>query len=98
MTTVMVLARNETPSNDGKTNYYNLAIMTDEGQAGNMSCTRDVYELVEPMKVQTFVAEYNDTYKSFRLLKLDMQTPACDGDGVIVSTTATAPGGKQDKK
>ena len=101
MTTVMVLARNETQSNDGKTSYYNLAILTDEGQAGNLSCTKDVYELVEPMKVQTFVAEYNDVYKSLRLLKLDMQTPVCDADGVIASTASTAstaPDGKQNKK
>lgn len=65
-TTALVLAKNIQPSQDGRTNYYNLAIFAD-GAAGNMSCTEEVYDLVATGVENELIFAYNDTYKSMRI-------------------------------
>ncbi len=71
---VLVISKNETPSRDGKDTYYNLAIMQN-GQAGNVSCTDEVYELAVEMKETEVNLTYNDEYKRIRITGIGMITP-----------------------
>lgn len=41
-----------------------------DGEAGTMACTEDVLDKVERLKDFTVVAEFNDQYKSFRVIDL----------------------------
>lgn len=61
-----VLAKNTTKSQDGKTDYYNLAVLIG-GDAGNLKCTQDVYGRAVVGEVAEFGAVYNDQYNTFRL-------------------------------
>ncbi len=71
---VLVISKNETPSRDGKTTYYNLAVMQN-GQAGNISCTEEVYDRAVEMKETEINLTYNDEYKSLRIIGIGMVTP-----------------------
>ena len=62
-----VLAKNKTKSQDGKTDYFNLAVLIG-GDAGNLKCTEDVFERAQIGEVAEFGAEYNDQYNTFRLV------------------------------
>ncbi len=73
---MMVISKNERESRDGKTKYYNLAVVQD-GQAGNISCTEEVYDLInELMKEVELQLTYNDEYKSLRITGISMALPA----------------------
>ena len=61
-----VLAKNTTKSQDGKSTYYNLAVLVG-GEAGNLKCTEEVFERAVIGEVAEFNAEYSDQYNSFRL-------------------------------
>ncbi len=74
---VLVISKNETPSRDGKTTYYNLAVMQN-GQAGNISCTEEVYDRAVEMKETEINLTYNDEYKSLRIIGVGMATPYGD--------------------
>lgn len=70
---VSVLAINETPSSDGKSYYYNLAIM-DGGEVANLSCTEDVFNLINmldfaPMKQYKLILtnRFGGKFDSFRI-------------------------------
>ena len=56
-----VLALNEKASSDGKSAYYNFAVMSN-GEVANISCTKEAYDLVKstwdpavPMKNYRFL-------------------------------------------
>ena len=73
---LLVMCKNEKVGADGKSKYYNLAVLADGGEAGNVSCNEDVYNLVSIGTPQRFLAEFNEQYKSFRLVQLDMRKQA----------------------
>lgn len=75
---VLVISRNETPSRDGKSTYYNLAVMQN-GQAGNISCTEEVYDRAVEMKETEVSLTYNDEYKSLRIVGIGMAAPYSGG-------------------
>ncbi len=73
---MLVISKNENQSRDGKSMYYNLAVVQD-GQAGNISCTKEVYEsILELMKEAELLLTYNDEYKSLRITGISMSLPA----------------------
>ncbi len=73
---MIVISKNEKESRDGQTKFYNLAVVQD-GQAGNISCTKEVYEsMVELMKETELLLTYNDEYKSLRITGISMSLPA----------------------
>lgn len=73
---MVVISKNEKESRDGQTKYYNLAVVQD-GQAGNISCTKEVYESVtELMKEEELQLTYNDEYKSLRITGISLSLPA----------------------
>ncbi len=82
---VLVISKNKTPSRDGKTTYYNLAVMQN-GQAGNISCTEEVYDRVAEMKETEINLTYNDEYKSLRITGAGMISPY--GDKAETKATA----------
>ncbi|TCL59972.1 hypothetical protein EDD76_103163 [Kineothrix alysoides] len=59
---VMILAKNSRVGTNGNT-YYNLAILQDS-EAGTISCSKEVFESVDPMKPYGLQFSYNDQYKS----------------------------------
>lgn len=79
---MLVISKNENESRDGKSMYYNLAVVQD-GQAGNISCTKEVYDLIiELMKEVELQLTYNDEYKSLRItgLKPEFTAPKPSGE------------------
>ena len=70
-----VMSANERPSADGKTMYYNLAIMQN-GEVANVSCDKTVYDdvsaVLEPDTIKKFRFQMATdlTYKSVKLTAL----------------------------
>ena len=64
---VFVAGKKENLSFDGKTTFYSLAIVTPDGDAGNISCNESVYNAVVPMRQYTLTCVYRDgQYKGLR--------------------------------
>ncbi|WP_337934432.1 hypothetical protein [Jutongia sp.] len=68
----MCVGKNESKTSDGKTTFYTLAIVQN-GQAGNVSCSPDVYDRVlssgQPIETYDFTGVYRDgQYKGFRIV------------------------------
>ena len=56
-----------TISQDGKSTYYRLACMQN-GQATNLSVSKDVYDAIPEGLVDVrFITSYDDKYNSFRI-------------------------------
>ena len=66
---VKVLTKSANPSKDGTATYYNIGIMCGS-ELGNISCSQEVYDLVELDKVCDIVGIYNSEYKSFKFEKV----------------------------
>lgn len=67
----MCVGKNESKTSDGKTTFYTLAIVQN-GQAGNVSCSQDVYDRVltsgQQIEAYDFTGIYRDgQYKGFRV-------------------------------
>ena len=67
----MCVGKNESKTSDGKTTFYTLAIVQN-GQAGNVSCSQDVYDRVltsgQQIEEYDFTGIYRDgQYKGFRV-------------------------------
>lgn len=62
-----VLAKNEQKSQDGKNTYYNIAVLIGT-EAGNLKCTESAYNEAMVGVLSDFIAEYNDSYNTFRLV------------------------------
>ena len=66
----IVLATLVKDGKDGK-HYYNASIFDPNcGEVGSLSMSEDAYKSCKPdvTKSQKLYAEYNDTYKSFRIV------------------------------
>lgn len=66
---VKVLAKEATPSSDGKNTYYKLAVLVG-AEAGNVSCSKEVFDLVEVDKNYDLSAVFNSEYKTFKFEKV----------------------------
>ena len=64
-----VIAKSSDKSKDGQTTYYRLTILQGS-ESGKLSCAQDVYDKVENRKEYTFITQFNDEYKSFRITGL----------------------------
>lgn len=92
-----VMSANEKPSMDGKTSYYNLAVMQD-GEVANVSCTEevrnDVLAILRPNMIMPFRFKIavDVTYKTVKLVALlpDNDNSPRIGGGDFDGTTATA--------
>lgn len=73
---VKVLAKEATLSSDGKNTYYKLAVLVG-AEAGNVSCSKEVYNLVETDKSYDLSAVFNSEYKTFKFEKV-AKMPAMD--------------------
>lgn len=62
-----IIGKGTEESRDGKTTYFRLLIMQDM-EAGKLSCSEDVYNRVKEGETCTLNMQFNDEYKSFRIL------------------------------
>lgn len=68
---VQILSINEVPSKDGTKTYYQMAIFTDEKQAGMIpTCEEVSLSGVKPGSFGDLICEYNDQYDSFRCVSV----------------------------
>ena len=79
-----VIAKSSDKSKDGQTTYYRLTILQGS-ESGKLSCAQDVYDKVENRKEYAFITQFNDEYKSFRIIGMV-------NDGI--PSSATTPGGR----
>ena len=69
-TVQMVVGKKKTKSTDGKTDYYSVAIATEDGDAGSINCDEKVYEDVELFKTYRFDGVYREgSYRVLRFLR-----------------------------
>ena len=52
---------------DPSKTYYKLVVSQDE-DAGSISCSKEIYDEVETGKASVFVTEFNEKYESFRIV------------------------------
>lgn len=65
---IFVVAKKEQPAVNGNQIFYSLAVATDEGDAGNISCTKEVYDNVKTMcKYQASFVYRDGQYKGIRV-------------------------------
>ena len=71
----LVAGKSSKRSQDGTKEYYNVAIVQ-EGEAGSVSCTQDVFMAIEPMNQYFLGAEISD-YQGKLSLKITaiLQSP-----------------------
>ena len=75
-TKLQILAKCEpTKSSDGKTTYYKATVMQGQ-EAGQVSVDEDTYRQLEVGKESSFLCEYRDDYKSFKILGFDYSAPS----------------------
>lgn len=88
---VLVLAKNEREGQN-KQKYYNLAVLIG-GEAGNLSCTEEAYNTAVAALVNDAAYEYNDQYKSFRIISAQPENEPCSGSmyGTPQDSPASAP-------
>lgn len=58
---------------DPNTYYYHLSVFfPDSGESGQLNCSESAYNDINPdlMTTVTLVAEYNDKYQSYRVVKV----------------------------
>ncbi|MCM1047373.1 MAG: hypothetical protein NC433_02980 [Clostridiales bacterium] len=85
---VKVLAKNSQLGRDGKTTYYNLAVLVN-GEAGNISCTEEAFNNAVEDTINAITFVYNDQYKYFRIQN------ACEASLAAKPATQDKPAGKQ---
>lgn len=62
-----IIAKSTEQSKDGKTTYYRLTILQDT-ESGKLSCPEEVFEKVDNRREYLFNMQFNDEYKSFRII------------------------------
>lgn len=68
---IFVVAKKEQAAVNGSQTFYSLAVATDEGDAGNISCTKDVFDSVRTMsKYQASFVYRDGQYKGIRVIGL----------------------------
>ena len=69
---IFVVGKKEQVSTNGQQTFYSLAIATEEGDAGNLSCTKDVFDNVKPMSKYKAAFTYRDgQYKGIRIFGVE---------------------------
>jgi hypothetical protein len=76
---VRVLAKNTRTGSNGQT-YYNLAVLLN-GEAGNLSCTKEAFDTAVENEDNTVVFAYNEQYKSMRITGTSPAYPAAKPAG-----------------
>lgn len=66
---VRVLAKEATPSRDGQSKYYKVTVLIGS-EAGSVSCSEEVFDIVENEKVYDLSAVFNSEYKTFKFESL----------------------------
>lgn len=67
----IALATNINQGKDNKS-YYSITIfLPSSGEAGSLNITEDVFNNVRLNEENTFQAEYNDKYSSFRVIGVE---------------------------
>ena len=98
-TRLTVIAHAEpTTSKDGANTYYRIAVLQN-GQAANLSVSRDVYdELPDGVVDATLLTSYDDKYGSFRVESIvaihTVNGSKPDAKTVSGNAPASAPGNK----
>lgn len=92
----MCVGKSESKTSDGKTTFYTLAIVQN-GQAGNVSCSQDVYDRVltsgQQIEAYDFTGIYRDgQYKGFRVTHAGEAGSLVGGKSQ--STSGSSPKGK----
>lgn len=68
---LQVIAKGEpTKSLDGKSTYYKVTVLQG-AEAGQLSVSEDLYNLLRVGETTSLVLEYNDTYKSLKVVNID---------------------------
>lgn len=84
---LQIIAKGEpTKSQDGKTLYYKVTVLQG-AEAGQLSVSEELYNLLEIGKTMSLVVEYNDQYKSFKVVNIDYNATAVSHP----ATTVPAP-------
>lgn len=91
----MCVGKNQSKSQDGRTTFYSLAIVQN-GQAGNVSCSPDVYDRVlssgQTIETYDFTGVYRDgQYKGFRIVGAG-EAGSLIGGSAPQSTSSTGKG------
>lgn len=86
--TALVLAKTSRDgfSNNKPTTYYNLAILLNNNEAGNISCSEEAYQEAVPNKTYILYYEFNSEYKTLRVVGV----MPCDS--VLASSTDAGAG------
>ncbi|MCI7062180.1 MAG: hypothetical protein MR965_08260 [Lachnospiraceae bacterium] len=87
----MCVGKNESKTSDGKATFYTLAIVQN-GQAGNIACSQDVFDRVltsgQQIEVYDFTGVYRDgQYKNFKITHAG-EAGSLIGGGAPQSTSA----------
>lgn len=64
--TMKVISKSTTKSKDGQNTYYKLGVLIGS-EAGMISCSEEIYNLVQENGTYNFGTVYDDSYKSFRI-------------------------------
>lgn len=66
---IMCVGKKKTLGSDNKTYFYTVAIATDDGDAGSLSCSEEVYDSIVPYHAYVFETVYRDgQYKGLRIV------------------------------
>lgn len=84
---LQIIAKGEpTKSPDGKSTYYKVTVLQG-AEAGQLSVSEELYNLLRIGETTALVLEYNDTYKSLRVVNIDYTANAVSHP----ATTVPAP-------
>lgn len=67
----MVINKSSQKSEKNGNIYFGMNV-AQQDDAGRISITEEVFNLIEPMKEYLFVGEFNDKYGSFRVVNVDL--------------------------
>lgn len=87
-----IIAKSTDKSKDGQTTYYRLTILQGS-ESGKLGCPEEIYNKVENRKEYIFNTQYNDEYKSFRIVgaqELPTQSAATTVPGRQTASAQTA--------
>lgn len=70
---VTVLGKESAANESTGRESYKLAILQGS-EAGNISCSKDIFDVVKPMHSYTVVAVYDDKYQYMKLSAVDLKT------------------------
>lgn len=99
--TVNVIAKGEpTKSLDGKSTYYKITVLQG-AEAGQLSVPEDLYYLLKVGESVSLNLEYNDQYKSLKVLSINYNSYTAPHPATTAPSpeqSAQSPAGNQDKQ